>query len=286
MIQVKQLRFTYPGASEPTLRGLDFSIRSGEVFGFLGPSGAGKSTTQKILTGSLKQYEGEAKVLGEELRLAGSNYYERIGVAFEFPNFYQKFTVLENLKLFQSLYTRQTEDPRRLLRQVGLEDAAHQKVSQLSKGMKMRLNFCRSILHRPEIIFLDEPTSGLDPVNAKVMKDLILEKKETGTTVIITTHNMQAAEELCDRVAFIVDGQIMLIDSPRDLKLRLGERRIRVEYRDGSESGLLAQDFAMDGIGENERFLQLLRRYPIETIHSRETTLEQIFIDVTGRSLV
>lgn len=284
MIQVKQLRFTYPGASKQTLCGLDFSIRAGEVFGFLGPSGAGKSTTQKILIGSLKQYEGEAKVFGKEIREASSDYYERIGVAFEFPNFYHKFTVLENLKLFQSLYAGHTEEPRTLLAQVGLDDAAHQKVSQLSKGMKMRLNFCRSVLHRPEILFLDEPTSGLDPVNAKIMKDLILDKKEAGTTVIITTHNMQAAEELCDRVAFIVDGQIKLIDSPRELKLRLGERRIRVEYRDGH--GLKSEDFAMDGIGENERFLQLLRSYPIETMHSRETTLEQIFIDVTGRALV
>jgi len=283
MIQVERLQFTYPGASARTLHGLTFSIPEGEVFGFLGPSGAGKSTTQKILIGALKRYEGEAKVFGKEIREAGSDYYERIGVAFEFPNFYQKFTALENLKLFQSLYAGKTEDPRTLLARVGLEDAAQRKVSQLSKGMKMRLNFCRAILHRPELLFLDEPTSGLDPVNAKMMKDLILEQKAAGATVIITTHNMQAAEELCDRVAFIVDGQIKLIDSPRDLKLRMGERRIRVEYRDGNERK--AELFGMDGIGENERFLQLLREYPIETVHSRETTLEQIFIDVTGRTL-
>ncbi|WP_027084495.1 ABC transporter ATP-binding protein [Cohnella panacarvi] len=283
MIMVKNLQFKYPGAAERTLRGLDFSIRPGEIFGFLGPSGAGKSTTQKILIGSLKQYEGEVQVLGKEIRTVGSDYYERIGVAFEFPNFYQKFTVIENLRLFQSLYAGPTEDPRILLAKLGLEDAAHQKVSQLSKGMKMRLNFCRSILHRPEVLFLDEPTSGLDPVNSKIMKELILEKKSEGATVIITTHNMQAAEELCDRVAFIVDGHIKLIDSPRDLKLRLGVRQIRVEYRDNQE--LKAEDFAIDGIGGNERFLQLLRQYPIETMHSRETTLEQIFIDVTGRTL-
>ncbi|MEK3884006.1 ABC transporter ATP-binding protein [Paenibacillus sp. PL2-23] len=285
MIQVKQLRFAYPQAAAPTLRGLDFSIQAGEVFGFLGPSGAGKSTMQKLLIGSLKQYEGEAKVMGKEIRDVNSDYYEKIGVAFEFPNFYHKLTVLENLKLFQSLYSGPTEEPRSLLAKVGLEGAAHQKVSELSKGMKMRLNFCRSIMHRPDLLFLDEPTSGLDPVNAKIMKELILEKKASGTTIIITTHNMQAAEELCDRVAFIVDGQIKLIDSPRELKLRLGARRICVEYRDGG-GGLLAEEFPMDGIGENERFLQLLRQYPIETMHSRESTLEQIFIDVTGRALV
>lgn len=250
----------------------------------IGPSGAGKSTIQKVLIGSLNQYEGEVRVLGNEIKGVGPDYYERIGVAFEFPNFYHKLTVLENLKLFRSLYAGPTDDPAELLARVGLQEAARQKVSQLSKGMKMRLNFCRSIMHRPEILYLDEPTSGLDPVNARVMKELILQKKAEGVTVIITTHNMKAAEEICDRVAFIVDGQIKLIDSPRELKLRLGSRRIRVEYKDGAN--LSVREFDMDGLGTNESFLQLLRLHPVETIHSQETTLEQIFIDVTGRTLV
>jgi len=134
MIQVKKLQFTYPGASVPTLHGLDFSVQDGEVFGFLGPSGAGKSTTQKILIGSLRSYKGEARVLGKDIREAGPEYYERIGVAFEFPNFYQKFTVLENLKLFQSLYAGKTEEPKRLLARVGLEDVAQRKVCSFLKG--------------------------------------------------------------------------------------------------------------------------------------------------------
>lgn len=284
MIQVKQLQYTYPGATNPTLRKLDFSVGQGEIFGLIGPSGAGKSTIQKVLIGSLKQYEGEVRVLGKEIKRVGPEYYERIGVAFEFPNFYHKLTVLENLKLFRSLYAGPTDDPAELLARVGLQDAARQKVSQLSKGMKMRLNFCRSIMHRPEILYLDEPTSGLDPVNARVMKELILQKKAEGVTVIITTHNMKAAEEICDRVAFIVDGQIKLIDSPRELRLRLGSRRVRVEYKDGANRSV--REFDMDGLGTNESFLQLLRLYSVETIHSQETTLEQIFIDVTGRTLV
>jgi fluoroquinolone transport system ATP-binding protein len=284
MIEVEQLQFTYPGAAEKTLRGLSFAIGRGEIFGFLGPSGAGKSTTQKILIGVLKQYTGRAQVLGKEISGIGPDYYERIGVAFEFPNFYNKFTVLDNLNMFRSLYSVRTEDPMELLGQVGLQDAARLKVSQLSKGMKMRLNFCRAILHNPDILFLDEPTSGLDPVNAKIMKDFILEKKASGTTVLLTTHNMQAAEELCDRVAFIVDGQIKLIDSPRELKLRQGSKRVRVEYRDGLQK--TAEEFPLDRIGDNERFLQLIGRYPIETMHSQEATLEQIFIQATGRNLL
>lgn len=283
MIEVSDLRFAYPNREERTLQGLDFTIPAGEIFGFLGPSGAGKSTTQKILIGVLKGYEGTAKVMGGELRNAGPDYYERIGVAFEFPNFYAKFTAMENLKLFRSLYSGATEEPMRLLELVGLADAANRKVSELSKGMKMRLNFCRALLNDPDILFLDEPTSGLDPVNASRMKELILEKKAAGKTVLITTHNMQAAEELCDRVAFIVDGRIKLIDRPRELKLRQGKRRVRVEFRLNGE--LTDAVFALDGIGENDQFIRLLKKHPPETIHSEEASLEQIFIETTGRRL-
>lgn len=284
MIEVRGLHFTYPNRSEQTLRGLDFVIPTGEIFGFLGPSGAGKSTTQKLLIGLLKGYQGSVQVMGSEIRDIGPDYYERIGVAFEFPNFYSKFTVLENLKLFRSLYKGKTEDPMRLLEQVNLADAASMKVSQLSKGMKMRLNFCRALLHDPDILFLDEPTSGLDPVNAKRMKELILAKKAAGKTVLITTHNMQAAEELCDRVAFIVDGEIKLIDSPRALKLRKGRKELRVEFR---KNGQLKEAlFPLDGIGRNDQFLKMIKNEMLETIHSQEASLEQIFIEVTGRQLI
>lgn len=284
MIEVKGLHYTYPNHKKPTLKGLDFVISPGEIFGFLGPSGAGKSTTQKLLIGALKGYQGSIKVLGNEIRDTGPEYYERIGVAFEFPNFYSKFSVLDNLKLFRSLYQGKTEDPMRLLEQVDLKEAANIKVSQLSKGMKMRLNFCRALQHDPDILFLDEPTSGLDPVNAQRMKELILAKKAAGKTILITTHNMQAAEELCDRVAFIVDGEIKLVDSPQELKLRKGRRTVRVEYRKGVE--LVDAVFSLDGIGENGQFLKLLQEYLPETIHSQEASLEQIFIEVTGRQLV
>jgi len=284
MIDVKGLQFTYPGQKERTLHGLNFEIPRGEIFGFLGPSGAGKSTTQKLLIGVLKGYQGSVKVMDKEIRKMGPDYYERIGVAFEFPNFYNKFSVLENLKLFRSLYSGKTEEPMKLLERVDLSDAAHMKVSQLSKGMKMRLNFCRALLHDPDILFLDEPTSGLDPVNAKRMKELILAIKAAGKTILLTTHNMQAAEELCDRVAFIVDGEIKLIDSPRDLKLRKGKKTIRIEYRRDGE--LKEVVFPLGGIGENDQFLRFIQKYSPETIHSQEASLEQIFIEVTGRQLL
>jgi fluoroquinolone transport system ATP-binding protein len=284
MIDVKDLHFTYPGNSEETIRGLKFSIEKGEIFGFLGPSGAGKTTTQNILIHILKRYQGSVRVLGKEVKSQSSDFYEKIGVAFEFPNFYSKFTALENLHFFRSLYSGSTEDPDTLLGMVGLEKDGKTRFSDFSKGMKMRLNFCRAFLNRPEIVFLDEPTSGLDPVNAKKIKDIILEKKEQDKTVFLTTHNMSVAEDVCDRVAFIVDGKIPLIDSPRDLKIQKGKRILRVEYTENSRTQ--KKDFDLKDISRNDSFLKLLKGKTIETMHTQEATLEDIFIDVTGRSLV
>lgn len=287
MIAVQNLNFTYPGAKSPAVRGISFEIAQGEIFGFLGPSGAGKSTTQKILIGLLKGYQGRITVMGRELSTWGQDYYERIGVSFELPNHYLKLTGLENLKHFAALYSRATDDPGRVLDMVGLGDAADVPVAQYSKGMKNRLNVARSLLHRPEILFLDEPTSGLDPVNARIIKDIVQQKRAEGTTVFVTTHNMTVADELCDRVAFIVDGEIKLIDAPRTLKVQHGQRSVLVEFFNGTDK-INHREFPLDKLGQNTEFLALLNDNGsrIETIHTQETTLENIFIQVTGRELV
>ncbi|HYE11768.1 MAG TPA: ABC transporter ATP-binding protein [Patescibacteria group bacterium] len=284
MIKVKDLEFTYAGAGEKTLKGLDFELGKGEVLGFLGPSGAGKSTTQKILIGILKDYKGQVKVFDKELNRLGTDYYEKIGVSFELPNLYSKFTALENLDFFRALYSVSTESPEKLLDMVGLLESKNMRVSEFSKGMKMRLNFCRAFLNNPDLIFLDEPTSGLDPVNAKKIKDIILEKKQRGKTIFLTTHNMNVAEDLCDRVAFIVNGEIKLIDSPRQLKLDRGKKVVRVEYQE--QGKMEFKEFDIAEIGSNQKFAALLREKQIETIHTQEATLEDIFIQVTGRSLI
>lgn len=283
MIKVDNLRFSYPNNHEKTIKGLNFTINKGEIFGFLGPSGAGKSTTQKIIIGILKNYQGSVQVMGREVSQLKGDYYEKIGVSFEFPNLYSKFTALENLKFFRQLYSGDTADPRELLSWVGLGDDAETKVQDFSKGMKMRLNFCRAFLNKPELIFLDEPTSGLDPVNGKKIKEIILAKKAEGKTIFLTTHNMQVAEDICDRVAFIVDGQISLIDSPRELKVRSGQKSVRVEYREQAE--ICSTEFSLENIGRNQQFLDLLINKNIETMHTLEATLEDVFISVTGRSL-
>lgn len=283
MIEIKDLRFTYPKATNSTLKGLDFTINKGEILGFLGPNGAGKSTTQKILIGILKNYEGNVKILDKEIREWNNDLYERVGVSFELPNLYHKLTALENLEFVKSFYSGKTRNSMKLLEMVGLKDKAHLKVGKFSKGMKMRLNFVRSLIHDPEIVFLDEPTSGLDPVNARNIKDIVLSLKDEGKTVFLTTHNMAAADELCDRVAFIIDGEIKLIDSPKNLKIGYGKRRLKVEYYD---NGITTdEEFNLKNIGYNESFIELMKAKEIKTIHTQEATLDDIFMLTTGRSL-
>ncbi len=193
MISVQSLHFSYPHSRSEAVRGIEFDVSAGEVFGFLGPSGAGKSTTQKILLGSLRGYEGSASVGGIEAKKADSAYRSRLGAAFEFPCFYHKLTGLENLELFASFYPGPKDDPRVLLERLGLSEAADRRVGQYSKGMKMRLNLARSVLHRPRALFLDEPTSSLDPANARVVRDIIREQAEAGAAVFLTTHDMADA---------------------------------------------------------------------------------------------
>lgn len=284
VIDVRELTYTYPRTAEPAVRGMDFTVGRGEIFGFLGPSGAGKSTTQKLLIGLLRGHGGQALVWGRDPLDWGPNYYQRIGVSFELPNHYLKLTGAENLQFFASLYDRAVPDPRSLLDDVGLSDAADIRVAKYSKGMQMRLTFARSLVNNPELLFLDEPTSGLDPVNARRVKDIILDLKARGRTVFLTTHDMATADELCDRVAFVVDGRIVALDAPAELKIARSRRLVRLEYR-SAQGTLQTAEFPMDGLADDPEFHTVLRGHHVETIHSREASLDEVFVDVTGRSL-
>ncbi|MGW0162599.1 ABC transporter ATP-binding protein [Mycobacterium sp. NPDC003323] len=284
VISVAGLTFTYPKATEPAIRGMSFTVQRGEIFGFLGPSGAGKSTTQKILIGLLRGHGGQATVWGRDPVEWGSDYYQRVGVSFELPNHYHKLTGLENLRFFASLYDGPTADPMRLMEAVDLVDAADIRVGRYSKGMQMRLTFARSLINNPELLFLDEPTSGLDPVNARKVKDIVLSLKAEGRTIFLTTHDMSTADELCDRVAFIVDGSIVALDSPAELKIARSRRTVRVGSRSG-DGPMQTTEFAIDGLAENADFHTLLRTQHVETIHSTEASLNDIFVEVTGRQL-
>lgn len=281
MIQVQDLIYTYPGAIAPTLKGLNFEVEKGAIFGFLGPSGAGKSTAQKVLYKILKGYKGHVIVRDKELDTWDKSYFDDIGVGFELPNHYLKLTAVENLKLFGSFYDKSRLIPvDDLFKRVGLEEEMDKPVEAYSKGMKMRLNFIRAIQHDPEILFFDEPTAGLDPVNAKNIRNQIRELKDRGKTVFITTHSMHTADELCDQVAFIADGSIRIIDTPSNLKRQYGKAAVLVRTESQGD-----REFPLKNLGSNADFLQYLKNNTIRSIRTLEASLDEVFIEVTGKSL-
>jgi fluoroquinolone transport system ATP-binding protein len=276
---VKDLSFAYSKKKGHVINHISFDIEEGTIFGLLGPSGAGKSTTQKILIRLLQDYEGSATFYGKELKSLPQSYYENIGVGFEMPVHFNKLTGLENLKFFASLYKNHI-DYEALMVRVGLADAMHQEVGQYSKGMKMRLNFVKALLNDPKIIFLDEPTNGLDPSNARIIKDIILEEKKKGKTILITTHLMGDVEELCDKVAFIAKGTLLETSSPKALKLKYGKRELIVEYEE--KGTLTSANFSMENLHLNQSFHAIIQTNKIVTMHSQETSLDKIFIEITG----
>jgi fluoroquinolone transport system ATP-binding protein len=281
MITVKNLSYSYDKSKSFALDKLNFSIESGEIFGFLGPSGSGKSTTQKILYKILTGYQGEVLIDGQSLDSLGKDYYTRIGVGFELPNHYMKLTARENLTLFGSFYPKENlQNLESLFAIVGMEEHIDKRVADYSKGMKMRLNFIRSIMHNPDIIFFDEPTSGLDPTNAHKVKEEIKALKAKGKTIFITTHDMATADELCDRVSFIVDGKIVLTDTPTTLKHTYGKECIQVTM-----NSLEKTEFAVKDIGYNQAFLDLIKQEDLMKIETLEASLEEVFIQVTGTNL-
>ena len=281
VIEVRDLHYAYPGTDLPAVHDMTFDVRRGEIFGFLGPSGAGKTTTQQVLIGLIRGWQGTVRLFGAAPATLGPDLYDRIGVSFELPAGYTRLTVREDLAHFALLHATTPRDPDELLGAVGLAGAGDQAVGTLSKGMRVRLNLARALAHRPELLFLDEPTSGLDPVTARSIRDLIGAERQRGATVFLTTHDMATADALCDRVAFVVDGRIVACDAPRTLRLSAGPRRLRVEYRDGDD--LRSQVF---GVGEADpQLLRLLTSPGVETVHTTEATLDDVFVQVTGRRL-
>lgn len=281
MIQVNNLSFSY--TKQPFISEMSFSVSSGEIFGFLGPSGAGKSTLQKILLGMLPTYQGSAIVDGIECKAVTNRFYENIGVDFEFSTMYEKLTAKENLRFFSSLYEKNLRPIDELLQMVGLEHDADKRVADYSKGMKSRLNFIKALLHDPHLLFLDEPTSGLDPTNSRMMKDIILAEKAKGKTVLLTTHNMQDAAELCDRVAFIINGKICALDSPHNLIMSKGAATVTYTW---IENGEHSANCPLDRLSADEQLKRLIAKNRLQSIHSSEPTLNDIFMDITGRTLL
>ena len=281
MIEVKDLTFSY-GKDKQALHGLDFTVEDGEIFGFLGPNGSGKSTTQKILTGILKGYGGKVSLFGQDILSAHTQeFFQKIGVLFEFPYLYANLSAVDNLKYFSSFYPKeQIRSIEEVLEELEFKpDFLRKPVSSYSKGMRQRASMARALISNPKLLFLDEPTSGLDPSGAVLFRKIIEEERKKGTTVFLTTHNMLDADLLCDRVAFIADGEIKALDTPKNLKERNSNHRVVIDYlyQGKREEKTIEAPELEAGIP--------FAHDEIISIHSQEPTLEDMFIQYTGRGL-
>lgn len=281
MIEVKNLTFSY-GKDKQVLHGLDFTVEDGEIFGFLGPNGSGKSTTQKILTGILKGHGGKVTLFGQDIAAVhDQEFFQKIGVLFEFPYLYANLSAVDNLDYFSSFYPKeQRRDVGELLELLEFKpDFLKKPVSSYSKGMRQRVSMARALVSNPRLLFLDEPTSGLDPSGAVLFRKIIEQERKKGTTVFVTTHNMMDADLLCDRVAFISNGSIVALDTPRNLKEKNSDHRVVIDYlyQGRRETKTVDGQSLEQGIP--------FAHDEIISIHSQEPTLEDMFIQYTGRGL-
>jgi len=263
---------------------ITFDVGQGEILGLLGPNGSGKTTTVKMLTGQLVPKDGRAVLLGLDVVTRTAEVQARIGVCFEQTNLYEMMSAIDNLTLFAELFGVKDFDGYALLHRVGLAGREKDKVSGYSKGMKQRLMIARSLVNRPEILFMDEPTSGLDPVSAEAIRHIILEERDRGATVFLTTHDMWEADKLCDRVAFMNEGRIVALDAPHALKQKYGRRSLVAEVA-AADGHLNKREINLDTEDTADAVKDLFSSGKVVTIHSEEATLEDIFIQVTGRRL-
>lgn len=271
-IVISNLRKNFKG--KIALQDINLSINSGEIFGFLGPSGAGKTTTINILTGQLSPDEGTAKILGEDCTQLTSDKFLELGIMSDNVGFYDRLSLYDNLIFFAKFHNVEMSYLDSLLKRLKLYDDRFKKAEKLSTGMKQRMLLIRAILHSPQLIFLDEPTSGMDPTLSQIVHDLLLEIKEAGTTIFLTTHNMEEATKLCDSIALLHKGKIIESGSPHDIIDKYSQTdKVKVTYFDGKEI-IVPKGEVSKYLGKN-----------VKTINSLETNLESIFIQLTGEKL-
>lgn len=262
------------------LKDISINIKRGEILGFLGPSGAGKTTTIKILTGQLKQTSGTAILLGKDTREINESIYEQIGIVTDNSGLYEKLSVYDNLHYFAKLLNVETKRIDQVIQRVGLLEDKKKPTGKLSKGMKQRLVLARAILHQPKMLFLDEPTSGLDPSTASEIHELLLELRDQGTAIFLTTHNMEEATKLCDNVALLFQGEIVESGKPKEVCLKYNtSKAYKVLLNDGTQVELQNTKEDM------QKLTDWLSADEVMTLHSTEPTLETVFLTVTGREL-
>jgi ABC-2 type transport system ATP-binding protein len=277
-IETNSLNRSFNGRA--AVRDLTFAVREGEIFGLLGPNGAGKTTTIRMLTGQLRPTTGEARVAGYDVVRQRQALKTQIGVVFEYQNLYERMTGRDNLLFAARLFGCDVRRVTEILDRVGLRERAGDPIRNYSNGMKQRLLIARALIHNPRILFLDEPTKGLDPTASRQIRSLVRELADQGVTVLLTTHYMEEADQLCRYVAFLDEGRMVAQDTPRNLKVAHGQRLVRAVFRDGSE-----QTLRLDDPEDGRRLGEWAAQGELLTLHSAEATLEEIFIRLTGKGL-
>jgi ABC-2 type transport system ATP-binding protein len=277
-VSVRELRKSY--GEVRAVDGISFEVARGEIFGLLGHNGAGKTTTIRMLTGRTRPTSGEAKVFGLDVVADLDQIKPQINLVFEDQNLYERLTGRDNLNVFAELYGAPAGRIDALLAQVGLATVDKRRVKSYSSGMKQRLLIARALINQPRVLFLDEPTKGLDPSSARELRTMIKELSAGGTTIFLTTHAMEEADELCQRVAFLSAGKIVALEAPRELKLRYGQRTALVLLQNREEQ-LLHLDLPDDAA----RLAGWMASGDVLAIHSQEGTLEDVFIALAGRPL-
>ena len=263
---------------------VSFTVNDGEIFGLLGPSGAGKTTLIRVLTGQLKFEEGAALINGKDVRKLAGTDKKQFGVMMDDLGLYERLTCYQNLCVFADIYGVGDREIRSVLQEVKLTDAEKKEVKKLSKGMKERLRLARALLPKPKVLFLDEPTSGLDPQTASEIHEIIRKRKDAGTIIFLTTHNMTEAEKLCDHLVLLNEGKIVESGQPKELCLRYDhQKRIELVTKGGEKISL---EMDKENAAETSRQIaEFLKEGKLSTIHSKEPNLETVFMELTGRKL-
>lgn len=259
------------------IQDLSFEVKEGEIFGFLGPSGAGKTTTIKLLTKQLKKQAGEIFLMGESIERTKRSRYDEIGILSDTSNLYDRMTIEENLRFFAALKNVSSDKVEEILKRVGLLEEKKRPFKKCSKGMKQRAILASAVLHQPRLLFLDEPTSGLDPATSQEIHKLLESLNQQGTTIFLTTHNMEEADKLCQRVGILNKGKLIACGRPQDLKLEFAKDEVEILTTDREVLRVKKDEAGAALIAET------IGQGKCLTIHSKEPNLEEIFLQLTGR---